>query len=259
MGIDPLRYSDFLLITPNSRGIKLHDYDRAKSQIFTPRNWTPLTYPPVLIPQPSFESQVPTSIPGCATPVPESPYPSSPAWNPCSDIQCIVTDTPQITDHSPESGVRITLLDPRLLNVQLSVIVTGGGFNEKEVTASVHSIAGRLSLRHTVYKKSSHLDEDWVTPKHPNPTRDNGLLVVIKGVHCGKYVRRIHHRYEGQDAVVILAVVERVAGQADNLTSERLELDVSFLCVCKELSPDKERNRFLMNSLREEARKTRAK
>ena len=98
-----------------------------------------------------------------------------------------------------------------------------------------------------------------MTPKFPNPTRDNGLLVVIKGEHCGKYVRRIHHRYVDEEAIVILSVVTRVAGHVDVLTGEQLELDVSYLCVCEESKEDKTRNRLLMDELREEARKIRAK
>jgi hypothetical protein len=98
-----------------------------------------------------------------------------------------------------------------------------------------------------------------VTPKHPNPTRDNGLLVIIKGDHCGKYVRQIHHRYEGEKAVIILAVVNRVAGHVDRLRGEQLELDVSHLCFCQESKKDKGLNRSLVDALQEEARKTRAK
>ena len=164
-------------------------------------------------------------------------------------------------DHLPDPGFRHPLLDSRLLNVQLGVIVTGGKFNAKTLTATVQSIDGRLSLHHTVYKTPTALPEEWVTPKYPNSTRDNGLLIVIKGEHCGKYVRRIHHRYEDTTAIVILAVVNRVAGHMDKFTGEKLELelDVSYLCVCKESFADKELNSSLMDELREEARKTRAK
>jgi hypothetical protein len=140
------------------------------------------------------------------------------------------------------------------------VFVTGGKFDKRELTASVHLIEGRLSIRHHFYKSWEALLPEWVTPKYPNPTRDNGLLVIIKGDHCGKYVRRIHHRYdEGEEAIVILAVVNRVAGHVNNFSGEQLGLDVSHLCVCEESKEDKGLNRSLMNSLREEARKTRAK
>ena len=106
---------------------------------------------------------------------------------------------------------------------------------------------------------STPLSPDWVTPKCPNPTRDNGLLVVIKGDHCGKYVRRIHHRYEGNKPIVLLRVVSRSDGHADKLEEERLELDVSYLYVCEESKEDKKRNSSLMDTVRQEARKIRAK
>ena len=193
---------------------------------------------------------------GFTTPFPEPSLSSSPAWNPDSDIP----DTNHLVgspSRLPDPSFHHPLLDERLLNVHLEVIVTGGGFNAKQLTARVQSIDGRLRLRQIVYKTSTELNEEWVTPKHPNPTRDNGLLIVIKGDHCGKHVRRIHHRYdEGKDAspIVILAVVDRVAAHMDRLTGERLELDVSYLGICKESKADKARNSSLMNALREEAR-----
>ena len=100
-----------------------------------------------------------------------------------------------------------------------------------------------------------------MSSKNPNPTRDNGLLVVVQGEHCGKYVRRVHHRYyedNGKKQVlVILAVVKRVDGAADTLTGEQLELDPDLLCLAFETTEDKKLNANLMNSLRENARKRR--
>ena len=166
--------------------------------------------------------------------------------------------SPSSPNHPPST--RHILLDPRLLNAQLRVNVNGGGFNNKELTVSVRSINGQLGIRRTVYKTAKFVDPEWVTVKHPNPTRDNGLLVVIKGDHCGKYVRRIHHRYEANGkAIVLLAVVSREAGSMDRLTGEELGLDVFHLCVCEESKEHKKLNSSLMDQLREEARKTRAK
>jgi hypothetical protein len=203
---------------------------------------------------------------GDATPIPESSsFPSSPAWDPSSR-----TPQPNFDNAdslaSPSSPVDTfdqlgghALLDLRLLHAQIKVSVTGGKFSKRELTVSVRLIEGRLSIQHQFYKSWETLLPEWVTPKYPNATRDNGLLVVIKGDHCGKYVRRIHHRYEAGEAIVILAVVNRMAGHMDNLSGEQLELDVSHLCVCQESKEDKGLNRLLMDALREEARKTRAK
>ena len=58
---------------------------------------------------------------------------------------------------------------------------------------------------------------------------------------------------------VILGVVKRVAGQVDTLLEERLDLEVSSLCLCMESKEDKILNKSLMDAVRTEARKIRAK
>lgn len=201
--------------------------------------------------------------PGNATPIPEPSLSSSPAWDPSSrtpqpnydDIESPTTSSSALNAFAQPH----TLLDFRLLGAPLKVSVTGGKFNNRELTASVRLIEGQLRIQHHFYKSWEALLPAWVTPKYPSPTRDNGLLVIIKGEHCGKYVRRIHHRYKDGEAIVILAVVIRVAGHMDNLSGEQLELDVSHLCVCQESKEDKGLNSSLMNALRAEARQVRAK
>jgi hypothetical protein len=90
---------------------------------------------------------------------------------------------------------------------------------------------------------------------------DNGILMVVKGNHCGKYVRRIHHRYDEDNgtkhALILLAVVEKVDGAADTLTGEQIELGPDSLCIAVETSEDRKLNEKLMNSLRDNARKRR--
>ena len=148
---------------------------------------------------------------GNATPIPEPSLPSSPAWDPSSRTPQPYSDNAELTSPIPppdalDQGPGHALLDLRLLDARLRVSVTGGKFN-RELTASVRFIEGRLCIQHHFYKSWKTLLSEWVTPKHPNPMRDNGLLVVIKGAHCGKYVRQIHHRYEGEEVIVILAVI----------------------------------------------------
>ena len=88
---------------------------------------------------------------------------------------------------------------------------------------------------------------------------DNGLLLVVKGEHCSKYVRWIHHRYHrdngNKQALIILAVIKKVDGAADILTGEQLELGPDLFCVAFETNKDKKLNANLMNSLRDNARK----
>ncbi len=65
--------------------------------------------------------------------------------------------------------------------------------------------------------------------------------------------------YEGNKPIVLLGVVSRSDGHADTLEKERLELDVSYLCVCEQSKEDKKRNSSLMDTVRQEARKICAK
>jgi hypothetical protein len=85
--------------------------------------------------------------------------------------------------------------------------------------------------------------------------------MVVKGNHCGSYVRRIHHRYHEDNGekqvLILLAVVEKVEGAADTLTGEQVELGPDSLCVAVESNEDRKLNADLMNSLRESARKRR--
>ena len=103
-------------------------------------------------------------------------------------------------------------------------------------------VARQPSIQHVSYKTSEWLDPAWVSLKHPHPTRDNGLLVVIKGEHCGKYVQQIHHRYEQETVIIILHVMKRTENAADSLTEEQLELSADHLCVAVETKEDKKRN-----------------
>jgi hypothetical protein len=85
--------------------------------------------------------------------------------------------------------------------------------------------------------------------------------MVVKGDHCGKYARRIHHRYHedngNKQAIIILAVIEKVDGAADTLTGEQLELGPDSLCLAFETSEAKKFNMDLMKTLRDIARKRR--
>ena len=122
-------------------------------------------------------------------------------------------------------------------------------------------VDGVVGIRHYVYNILKGLAPAWVSSKSPNPTRDNGLLMVVKGDHCGKYVRRIHRRYHedngNRQTLILLAVVKKVEGAADTLTGEQLELGPDSLCLACETNEDKKLNINLMNSLRENVRKRR--
>jgi hypothetical protein len=157
------------------------------------------------------------------------------------------------------------LLDERLVGALLKVVVNDGGdsYNDREVTVSIAKVEGVVGIRHFVYNIYKGLAPQWVSPKRPNPTRDNGILMVVQGDHSGKYVRRIHHRYlevnGNKQALISLAVVEKGDGVPDTLTGEQFELGPDSLCVAVETNEEKKLNVNLMTSLRETARKRRTR
>jgi hypothetical protein len=183
----------------------------------------------------------------------------TPAWNPPED-QPLATNS-QIASKQLDRPQH-PLLDERLVGAQLKVVVNDGeNYKDREVFVSIARVEGVVSIRHYVYNTSKGLSPAWVSTKSPNPTRDNGLLVVVKGEHCGKYVRRIHHRYHedngNKEAFIILAVVEKVDGAADTLTGEGFELGPDSLCLAFETNEVRKLNANLMTSLRGNARKRR--
>ena len=183
----------------------------------------------------------------------------TPAWSPPEDHPLATSS--QIAGQPLDRPYH--LLDERLVGASLKVIVNDGGdtYNNREVEVSIAKVEGVVSIRHHVYNSSRGLAPAWVSPKSPNPTRDNGILMVVKGNHCGKYVRRIHHRYHedngNKQALVLLAVVKKVDGAVDTLTGEQFELGPDSLCVAIETNEDRKLNATLMNPLREKARKRR--
>ena len=94
----------------------------------------------------------------------------------------------------PQDRPEHPLLDERLVGTLLKVVVNDGDtYKNREVVISISKVEGVVGIRHNVYNSLRGLAPAWVSTKTPNPTRDNGILMVVKGIHCGKYVRRIHH------------------------------------------------------------------
>ena len=198
------------------------------------------------------------SIPsGGATPMPEH-ISSTPAWNPLSHMPIASSpsfDWDAITSIAalPSSPVASTshniasqspshpFLDRRLLGANLKAIVNGCHCSRDRGAPYKH------------FNTSRFLEPDSVMPKHPSVTRDNSLLVVIKGDHCGKLMRQIHHWYIHGEDFIYLAVMQKVDGTADIILPEQLELPPDCLCVGSETKEEKKLNNTLMNALWKEA------
>jgi hypothetical protein len=238
---------------PSSSGLKLYDFAPPLSQLFKP-----------LVSHPA-RARAPQETPvGSSTPMPDYIL-SSPAWNPSSRTPVphfLETEEASCSHHPPISPQQQDpahpLLDSRLIGAKMKVLVTGGEHKDKEMVIAVAQVNGQLSIRFSHYKTSGYLPPEQVSPKHPNPARDNGPLVVIAGDHCGKFVRRIHHRDEDGQRIMMVAVICRTDDGQESLTGERLEFSSDELCVGNETKEEKQRNDGLMSGLREEARKARA-
>ncbi len=110
-------------------------------------------------------------------------------------------------------------------------------------------------IRYTKHGISHMLQPDWVTPKYPNASHDHGLLVVIEGEHCGKYVRRIAHQHTDSVPIVTLVVViKHTDNSAFELTDEIFDLGTNCVCTVFEQKADKDRNKNLVSALRESYR-----
>jgi hypothetical protein len=195
-------------------GQKLFAYAPTKEELFILQNFTlAMSQPFRLLPQDLSlyisnaargHSALGNATPGYATPMPENPESSSsPAWNPSHVLPSDNEGPSHLATHESEH----VLLDTQLVDAQLRVIVTGGIYKEKDMTVSIQSVNGQLVIRWWSYKTWIPLDLKWVTPKYPNPRHDNSLMIVISGEHCGKYVHRIYHQYEGGKLTVIVGVV----------------------------------------------------
>ncbi|KAF9470697.1 hypothetical protein BDN70DRAFT_939501 [Pholiota conissans] len=142
------------------------------------------------------------------------------------------------------------LLDVALANAKLTAAVNGGGHNIKELTILFELIGGQISLRYIKHNTKHILQPEWITPKQPSATQHNGLLIVIKGEHRGKYARRITHDNTSTGPVIVLAAVVPEEGKADVLTGEQFRLSTEFLGIPVESKESKALNKHVMDSLR---------
>ena len=71
------------------------------------------------------------------------------------------------------------LLDEWLVGASLKVLVDDGEtYKNRLVDVSIAKVEGDVCIRHIFYNTSRYLDPAWVTPKSPNTTRNNGILII---------------------------------------------------------------------------------
>jgi hypothetical protein len=150
------------------------------------------------------------------------------------------------------------LIHSSFLGNFFQVIVNGGAYTNKELTAKVVMVDGNILLRYACRGTDYPLLSEWVRPLHPSPTHDNGLVIVIEGEHHGKYLRRLHHNGYKKSALMVAAVVERRRDATDNFTGEVITIDCESLCVVKESAEEVKRMKPIMQEKRTAYRKGQA-
>ncbi|KAF8200977.1 hypothetical protein BJ912DRAFT_921537 [Pholiota molesta] len=175
---------------------------------------------------------------------------TTPAWDPSSrtPLDFLLSRAPprshETTNFSQPTEVR-----------NFQVVVDGGEYSNKVLTAKVVMIDGIMLLRYPNRGTDYPLQPEWVSPLHPSPTHDNGLVVVIRGEHHGKYLRRLHHDGYKNLALMIAAVVERRKDATDDFTGEVVKIDCESLCVVKETAEEVKRMKTIMLQKRTAYRK----
>lgn len=252
-------FSELFTNPSTSRLLKLFDFERPKGpnwKIFEPKNHNRLStlvlptrpLPTVKYPLPSIAT---TST---STPLPNFSPMHTPAWDPSS--QTPLHPSSQPSSLPPPS--QHDLLNPLLLGKKMKAIWTGGKKSLQEIIVYLVETSGNLSIHRTLRNQSIYIPPETITPKNPDYARDNGLLVVIKGEHTGKYVRRIFHRFDDlMKPVVMLAVVEGIDNGPQVLSPEQFDLPAAHLCVCDEPKPQRDVGDKIMKDLRDQAGKKR--
>jgi len=230
--------------------LQLYDFRPTKLEYYTP-------YPcprQFLAPPPEIPS---TSGSGSRTPLPASPLTSStPAWDPSSQTPSVLPATlfppassstlPEPNDQTAQVS-RHPFLSQRLSGVKFKALADG-----KLIT--VYTDNGTLWQLHN--KRALYIDITKVHPKHPNPTRDNGLCVVMEGEHCGKYVRRLYFQKSGGENHMRVVVVLRKGAKEANEIGSPPEIHVfapGILCMCDETADERKGSDRLLEDLRKAA------
>lgn len=211
---------------------------------------------------PPDQDQQPSAMPARGqTPMPDNIV-LSPAWNPLSVDFSVETVTRSVentgdnavTANHPDQTLQHVFLNPVLAGKSVKAFITDENGQKKEAVISLHHSNGQSSIRTIHYHTSVKVDAKTVVPKHPSPTHDNSLVIILKGVHVGKYGRRLHHSRKENKVYIIIELVTVQDGQKDILTGEVVELTPEDLCIVDESSKQKKLNAKSMQDARQKYR-----
>jgi hypothetical protein len=146
------------------------------------------------------------------------------------------------------------LFNPKVMGIDVVVFVTGDKYKQKKLVVHSAMVDGQPRILHRSRGTNTGLDPKWVSLAEVNIMRYEGLLVVIKGEHLGKFGRRIHHGQLGEEKTALIAFVNRVNGGQDTLTGEEQHLPAACLAMVHEEKAEKDKNDLIVESRRKAAR-----
>jgi hypothetical protein len=140
------------------------------------------------------------------------------------------------------------------MDIEVVAVVTGGKYTKKKLVVHSMMVDRQLRILYRSYSTTTGLDPEWVSLAEVNVTRYEGLLVVIRGEHLGKFGRRIHYGQFGKEKRALVAFVNRVSGAQDTLTGEEQHLPAECLAIVHEEKAEKDKNDLVVESRRKGAR-----
>ncbi|THU79426.1 hypothetical protein K435DRAFT_875482 [Dendrothele bispora CBS 962.96] len=214
-------------------------------------------------PNPYFTSQQ-FHVPYVPSPWPEQP-PHTRTPSPSPEQEKISTDgwwNPCQSDPLPQDedsqAVLHWILDPRLEGhvILVGLVVDPTQTAQEDRTPAWVTVS--QGIIHNINNQEIISPDSVTLPRVPPPhTTDAPLLVVIKGSHVGKLVRRIWNFKLDDCPWLILAVVQDggIIGK-EKLTGEKLEIQLDDLVCVRESAKAKKWGKQIIRPLWDEARRS---
>jgi len=176
---------------------------------------------------------------------------STPAWDPSSRTPehhfCEPTPpVPALPDHP--------LLQSHLLDVKVQAKLLGGQHKVAKTFISGSMYEGQPRILYMTHKTTYVVDPNWVTILHPNVKATDALLVILEGEHAGRFALQICQTHRGSKTMVLVAIIDHVAGMQPNQTGIEVALPAEDLAIVQEMKVEKEWHTECMKARRQQAR-----